>query len=344
MKAVILVGGEGTRLRPITLMMPKPVVPVVNVPLMFYVLEWLKKHGIDEVILVACYLPSLLKKVIGNTYKGMKIVYIYEDVPLGTGGAIKRAQTMMKGTTVVINGDVVTDFDITNMYKFHKEKKSKATIGLYTVENYSAFGVVKTDKSGEIKLFLEKPSREELGTDTADINAGIYLIEPEVLDIMQKGKKYSVERDVFPKFVGQSFYGFAQNRIYWLDVGTPEKYRKFTKDILEGNYGIQLHKQGKVLLGSGSRIAVNSVTGEGVKLSARVEIGELTVLGNKVTVGDQSTVKDSIIFDNVKIGSGCVIDNAIICQGSIIGDNSIIEGSAIIAPASKVAAFTKIKG
>ncbi|MEI6846145.1 MAG: NDP-sugar synthase [Candidatus Firestonebacteria bacterium] len=343
MKAVILVGGEGTRLRPISLMMPKPVVPVANVPLIFYIFEWLIKHGVDEAIMVACYLPDLLKKVIGETYKGMKVTYIYEEAPLGTGGAIKRAQKMMKGTTLVINGDVVTDFDITKMYKFHKEKKSRATIGLYLVKNYSAFGVVETTKEGEIKRFLEKPSKEELGLEAAEINAGVYLLEPEVLDIMQEGVKYSIERDVFPKLTGKSFYGFAQNDIYWLDLGTSDKLRKFTKDVLEERYVLKLHSPGYVVKGAGSKVAKNSVTGTGVKLGTSTEIGELTVIGNNVSIGNQTSINNSIVFDNVKIGSGCVIENAIICSGSIIGDNSVIEDNSIIAPDSRVAAFTKLK-
>ena len=238
MKAVILVGGEGTRLRPITLMMPKPVTPVANVPMMFYMLEWLKKYKIEEAILVACYLPEKLRKVLGNSYKGIKLTYIYEETPLGTGGAIKRAQKHMKGTTLVLNGDVITDFNIAKMLQFHNKNCAQATIGLFSVKNYSAFGVVELDNTGSVKRFLEKPSKEELNVEEANINAGIYLLEPEVLERMKYGKKYSIEREVFPGLVGRSFYGFVEKNIYWLDMGTPERFRKFTTDILEKNYSM----------------------------------------------------------------------------------------------------------
>ncbi|MCX5776159.1 MAG: NDP-sugar synthase [Candidatus Firestonebacteria bacterium] len=341
MKAVILVGGEGTRLRPISLMMPKPVVPILNVPLMFYILEWLKKHGVDEAIMVACYLPEKLKKVLKNSYKGMKITYIYEDTPLGTGGAIKRAQQYMKGTTVVINGDIITDFNITRMFKFHKEKKSRATVGLYPVGNYSAFGVVDKNADGSIKRFLEKPSREEIGTAKANINAGVYLLEPEVLNIMDKGLRYSVERDVFPKLVGTGFFGFDQEDIYWLDLGTPERLRKFSTDILEKNYPLILTKKEKYSKEKGAKVLKSSLVGKGTKLGKNSLVGMLNVIGNNCEIGENTVLENCILFDNVKVGKGCVLKNSIICSASEIMDNVQISKTTVLGPGSIIAQYSK---
>ena len=341
MKAVILVGGEGTRLRPISLMMPKPVVPVLNVPMMFYILEWLKKHGVDEAIMVACYLPHILNQVLKNSYKGMKIKYIYEDAPLGTGGAIKRAQPYMKGTTVVINGDVVTDFNITKMLKFHKESKSRATVGLYPVQNYSSFGVVDTGLNGSIKRFLEKPSREEVGTEKAYINAGIYLLEPEVLDIMEKGRKYSVERDVFPEFIGNGFFGFKQEYIYWLDMGTPERLRKFSTDIMEGNYPLNLSENEKFLKEKGAKVLKPSLIGKGTKLRKNCVIGLLNVIGKKCGIGENSVLENCILFDDVKVGKDCTLKNTIICSGTEIKDNVRLTENSVLGPCSKITQYSK---
>lgn len=344
MKAVILVGGEGTRLRPITLMMPKPVTPVANVPMMFYMLEWLKKYGIDEVIFVACYLPEKLRRVLGRTYKGIKLTYIYEDVPLGTGGAIKRAQKYMKGTTAVLNGDVITDFNIAKMLKFHKRSCSKATIGLYPVEDYSSFGVVELAADGSIKRFLEKPSREELDVDKANINAGVYLLEPEVLDSMSAGKKYSIERDVFPGFVGHDFYGFAEENIYWLDMGTPERLRKFTTDLLERNFPVYLSKDGKYTREKGARVLKPSLIGEGTRIGRNAVIGALNVIGRKCRIGEASVLENCILFDNVKVGSYCTIKNAIICSKTEVMDHVQLLETSVIGPGSRITRYFKAGG
>ena len=341
MKAVILVGGEGTRIRPISLMMPKPVVPVLNVPLMFYILEWLRKHGVDESIMVACYQPDKLKKVLKNSYKGMKIKYIYEETPLGTGGAIKRAQPFMKGTTVVVNGDNVTDLNISKMLKFHKDNRSRATIALFPVKNYSSFGVVDTGTNGSIKRFIEKPPREEISTEKAYINAGVYLLEPEVLNVMNKGTKYSVERDVFPKLVGTGFYGFKQEYIYWLDMGTPERLRKLTTDIFEGNYAVRLPKPEKFFIEKGAKVVRPSLVGKGTKLHKNSLIGMLNVIGKKCVIGENSVLENCILFDGVKVGTGCTLKNAIICSGTDIMDNVQLTESCVIGPCSKITQYSK---
>ncbi|MFH1073658.1 MAG: NDP-sugar synthase [Candidatus Firestonebacteria bacterium] len=341
MKAVILVGGEGTRLRPISLMMPKPVVPVLNVPLMFYILEWLKKYGVDEAIMVACYQPDKLEKVLKNSYKGMKIKYIYEDVPLGTGGAIKRAQHFMKGTTVVINGDNITDLNISRMLRFHKENKSRATIALYPVKNYSSFGVVEVGTNGSIRRFIEKPLREEIGTEKAYINAGVYLLEPEILNIMDKGNRYSVERDVFPKLVGNSFYGFKQDYIYWLDMGTPERLRKFTTDIFKGNYPIILAENEKYSKGKGAKVLKPSLVGKGTKLRKNSVIGVLNVIGRNCEIGENTLLENCILFDNVKVGKGCTLENSIICSRTEIADNVSLSGNSVIGPCSKITRYSQ---
>ncbi|OGF44838.1 MAG: hypothetical protein A2452_10655 [Candidatus Firestonebacteria bacterium RIFOXYC2_FULL_39_67] len=331
MKAIILVGGEGTRLRPLTLCLPKALAAVVNEPMIYYMLGWLKKHGVKEAILVACYLPSKLKKVIGSRYSGMKIRYIYEDSPLGTGGAIKRAEKYLTGTTVVMNGDLITNIDLSKMMRFHKSNKAKATIALTPVEDPSAFGLVETSKDGRVTGFIEKPSPEEVQGKETNINAGVYLFEPEVLKLMQFSKVYSIERDIFPVMVGKGFYGMVFKKIYWMDCGTVEKYRKVTRDVLLGKFTPFI----KVKMKNGVSIGEDSVIASGSKIAGTM------VIGKNCSVSKNVLLKNCIIWDRVQIDEGAVLQNCILAHGCMIGKNSILNGAVLgadicIMPGSKM--------
>lgn len=344
MKAVILVGGEGTRLRPLTYCLPKAIVPIVNQPLMAYMLNWLKSGGVKEALLIACYLPDKLKKALGNSVSGIKIRYIYEDKPLGTGGAIKRAEKFMGGTTVVMNGDVILSLDLKKMLKFHRSNKSNLTISLTPVENPSAYGVVETDKSGRITRFLEKPSPEEITVKPANINAGVYFMEPSVLELMEPGKVYSIERDVFPKMIDRNAYGFIQKNMYWIDVGTAEKYKKINYDIL----GRKIKVKTSGLFGR------NLKTGKGAKVGKKTSIGNNNFIGDKVSIKDYSVVGNNcridkgsvldkcILWNNITVGEGCVLKGCIIANNSKIGEFSKLSESAVIAQNSSIAPRSKL--
>jgi len=344
-RAIILVGGEGTRLRPLTLNVPKAVVPVVNRPMMFYILEWLGKHGVKEAVLSACYKPDRLKKIIGNNFQGIKINYMHEASPLGTGGAIKRSEKFVEGTTVVMNGDVLTSLDLSAMLRFHRAKRSRMTLALTPVENPSAYGVVETKKDGSILRFLEKPSLEEVSGKEININAGVYLTEPGMLSLMDPEKAYSIERDVFPRLVGNGFYGYAVKNIYWMDLGTAEKYKKTNQDMLSGafNPGIKFGIGKTVKLKKGARIFgpvsidVNTIIGEDSK------IGELTVLGSNCRIGRNSTIERSVIWGGVSVGDNCIISDCIIAGESKIGNNCIVSGGAVLGSKTILTPFSRIK-
>ncbi len=346
MRAIVLVGGEGTRLRPLTLHVPKAVVPIVNRPMMFLVLNWLKSHGVREVILSACYKPDILKKVIGRSFQGMKIDYIYEKSPLGTGGAVKRAEQFIDGTTVVMNGDIITDLNLTKMLRFHRQKKSRATIALTPVNNPSAYGVVETERGGAVKSFLEKPSPEEVAGRTLNINAGVYLVEPGMLNLMEDGKVYSIERDIFPQFIGAGFFGFVSRNIYWMDLGTVAKYAGTSRDVLEGTFKVKgLEPLGKnVKFGKGARAVKPSCIAGGCVIGDNSRIGELSVLGKNCVIGKNCVVERAVLWDNVKIGDNCFISDCVLAGGVKVGASSSIAGAAVLGQGSVLAPYSRLRG
>lgn len=345
MNAVILVGGEGTRLRPLTLNVPKAIVPVVNKPLILYILKWLRKYGIKEVILVACYLPDKLKKILNKEKHGMNIKYIYEEKPLGTGGAIKRAEKFITKTTVVMNGDILTDLNLDAMRKFHNRKKSTLTIALTPVENASAYGVVETNPEEKVLRFIEKPSLDELSGKKANINAGVYLIEPLILSLMQKGKVYSIERDIFPRLVGNKFYGFISNRIYWMDVGTAEKYKRVSHDILKGSFKVGnlnlISSKAKFL--KGSKVYRPISIWDGTVIGECAKIGELSVIGKDCRIGKNTILERCIIWNNVRIGENCALQDCVIGDNCEIGNFSYLSGNLVVGCNTIISPYSKLK-
>ena len=232
MKAMILIGGFGTRLRPLTCNTPKPLLPVINKPFLLYQIELIKKHGIKDIILCMAYLPLEFKRYFGDGKKfGVNISYAIEKMPLGTGGAIKNAEKYVDCPVLIFNGDVLTDLDLTDLIKYHKQKKSKATITLVEVDDPTSFGLVETNKNGNILQFLEKPSANQITCNT--INAGTYIFEPEILKEIPENTVYSVERGLFPNLLNKKypFYGFVYSG-YWIDIGTMEKYLQVHHDLM----------------------------------------------------------------------------------------------------------------
>src|SRR5712671_485709 len=237
MKALLLVGGQGTRLRPLTIHAPKSIVPIFNRPFLHYQLDLIKQVAeIDEVILSLNYQPRRIEEVFGDGRDvGIKIRYVVEPTPLGTAGGVKYAARGVDDTLVVFNGDVLTQVDLAGIIAMHRERKAKATIVLTPVDNPSAYGLVETDAAGNVTRFLEKPNADEITCDT--INAGIYVLEPETFDRIPKDVPWSIERSFFPSLIErhETFVAYVY-RGYWIDIGTPEKYQQVHRDIMDGRY------------------------------------------------------------------------------------------------------------
>src|SRR5690349_9190857 len=237
MKAILLAGGKGTRLRPLTIHTPKPIVPIFNRPFLHYQLDLLKHVAeIDEVILSLNYQPRRIEEIFGDGGdSGLGIRYVVEPVPLGTAGAIRYAGESLRESVVVFNGDVLSQIDLAAVIRLHRERKARATIVLTPVENPSAYGLVETDASGRIQRFLEKPKADEITCNT--INAGVYILEPDTFDRIPKETPWSIERSFFPSLVerGETFVGYVY-RGYWIDIGTPEKYMQVHRDIMDGRF------------------------------------------------------------------------------------------------------------
>src|ERR671923_1309018 len=237
MKAILLAGGKGTRLRPLTVHTPKPIVPILNRPFLYYQIDLLKQlPEIDEVILSLNYQPRRIEEIFGEGEGlGIRLRYVVEPMPLGTGGAVKYAGESLEESVVVFNGDVLTQVDLAAVLRLHRERQAKATIVLTPVDNPTAYGLVETDPDGNITRFLEKPKPEEITTN--HINAGIYILEPDTFDRIPSAVSWSIERSYFPSLVerGETFVAYIYNG-YWIDIGTPEKYVQVHRDIMDRRF------------------------------------------------------------------------------------------------------------
>ena len=279
MQALILAGGEGTRLRPLTTTIPKPVVPLAGQPFISFMIEWLRRHGVDDVILGCGFMADGVREVLGDGESlGIRLRYIEEPEPLGTGGALKFAEELLDERFFMLNGDVLTDIDLTQELAQHEQTGALATLALYPVDDPSAYGLVRRNRDMSVKQFLEKPSPEEI--DTNLINAGAYILERDVLDVMAPaGTSISIERDVFPKLVGNGLYGYESHG-YWMDIGTPQRYLQATFDILEGAVetaiGFRLAATGRALT---DRATVHG------KLVAPLLAGPVAIIAEDAIVG-----------------------------------------------------------
>jgi mannose-1-phosphate guanylyltransferase len=328
MKAVILVGGQGTRLRPLTYNTPKPMVPVLNVPFLEHVIRNLKEHNITEIILAQHYLAESMKDYFGNGSKlGVKLYYVMEDSPRGTAGAVKNIEKYIDGTFLVLNGDIFHNRSFTDILRFHHRHKAKVTIVLTPVEDPTIYGIVETDKRGKVKRFLEKPKPEEVTTNM--INAGTYVLDPIVLQKIPSDSKYSFEREVFPQMLtdGEPVYAYPSDN-YWIDTGTPEKYLQLHRDLLAGRCdGCSFEKN---VIGSGSKIHPSAqlngmiMLGDNCSIARGVRLAGPVVIGSNSVVGDDSVITDSIIWHNVNIGQRVVIKSSILANNCNIGDDSYL--------------------
>ncbi len=333
MQAIVLVGGEGTRLRPLTFGTPKPMVPIMNVPFLALTLERLYDAGICDVILPAGYMPQAITEYFGDGSRlKMKITYVIEDEPLGTAGAIKNVQQYIDGPFFVLNGDILTSLDLQAMIAYHKQKRGLGVLHLIKVEDPSAFGCVVHDETGRISAFVEKPPKGSEPTN--EINAGTYLLEPEVLDAIPPARNVSIERETFPKLLadGKPLYAYTTND-YWIDLGRPENYLSAHRSILSGEMPLKV-QPGVSGPGAGEvprESVVGSVyVGEGCRIDPSARIGPDVVLGDRCTIGADAVVRDSVLWDEVTIEERAVVEESIIASGSRIGAGAKIGRGSVI--------------
>ncbi len=358
MKAVVMAGGEGSRLRPLTIRRPKPMVPVAGKPVMEHILHLLKRHGITEVVVTVQYLASNIEDYFGNGSQfGMHITYSREDVPLGTAGSVKNAEDQLTEPFLVISGDALTDYDLTALINYHNEKKSLATLLLAHVHDPLEYGVIITNEDGHITQFLEKPSWGEVFSDT--INTGMYVLDPRIFSYFEKNKQFDFSQELFPMMLrqGDPLYGYVAPSGYWCDVGNLSEYMRANADILQGNVNLEIDAQ---------KIGNNTWCEEGVEIAedaqifgpvylgrdSKVRSGAIihgpSMIGSYTIVDERAQVDRSIVWNNSYIGdraelrgaivgsSSTIKSKAVMFEGSVIGDNSIIQDGAIVQPNVKV--------
>jgi mannose-1-phosphate guanylyltransferase/phosphomannomutase len=354
MKAVIMAGGSGTRLRPLTSSLPKPMVPVANKPMAEHIVDLLKRHGLNDIIFTLWYLPDAIRDYFGDgTEFGVRVKYSTEEGrPLGTAGCVKAVQDELDSTFIVISGDSLTDIDLTKAVKFHKEKKSKATIVLKRVENPLEYGVVITDNEGKIQRFVEKPGASEIFSDT--VNTGIYILEPEVLLYVVMGREQDFSNDLFPLLLlrNEPLYGYVADG-YWCDVGNLAVYRQANQDVLEGKVQVQIDlpqiREG-VWVGEGTEIDASAkleapvMIGKNCRIGRECEIDSFTVIGDNTVVQEKVSLKRPVIWSNGYIGNQAALRACVVCskatihnsaeilEGGIVGMNSAIGQEAVVSP------------
>jgi mannose-1-phosphate guanylyltransferase len=334
-QALILVGGEGTRLRPLTSTVPKPVVPLVDRPFLAYMLEWLAGHGVDEVILSCGFMADGVRNVLGDgSGMGLSIRYVAEERPLGTGGAVKHAESMLAERFFVLNGDVLTDLDLSAQLAQHERTGARATLALIGVEDPSAYGLVRLDDDRAVTDFLEKPSPDQI--DTNLVSAGAYVLERDVLALMPETGPCSIEREVFPNLIGRGLYGFPGDG-YWLDIGTPERYLQATFDILEGAVKTKVGERlgdGYRALGadvsSEGRIVPPALVERGAQIAAGAIVGPLVVIGDHAEIGAGTRVERSVVLAGASVGANCTLSGCVVAAGVQIGDHCTVADGVVL--------------
>jgi mannose-1-phosphate guanylyltransferase len=347
MQAIVLVGGEGTRLRPLTESTPKPALTLVDRPFLAYMIEWLAGHGVTEVVLACGFLPDVLREALAGEEEraGVRIRYVVEPEPLGTAGAIRFAADELGEelgqTFLALNGDVLTDLDLSALLQAHANSRSavplpemagqrnsgaggaRATIALHTVEDSSAFGLVHSDEEGEVLAFLEKTGEAAPG----EVNAGMYALERSVLELIPPGENVSIERDVFPRLVGDGLHGILLDG-YWMDIGTPQRYLQASWDILEGRVETRVEPTAPgVLIAAAAQVAADA------------EIGPRAVLAPGCRIGSGSEIRESVLLEGCEVGEGARVTGSILSPGVEIAAGSVLDG-AVAAPDERVPSQT----
>lgn len=358
MKAVVMAGGEGSRLRPLTIRRPKPMVPIAGKPVMEHILNLLKRHGITEVVVTVQYLASNIEDYFGNgSQLGMRITYSREDTPLGTAGSVKNAEEQLTEPFLVISGDALTDYNLTDLIAYHREKKSLATLMLAHVPNPLEYGVIITNENGHIAQFLEKPSWGEVFSDT--INTGIYVLDPKIFSYFEKDKPFDFSQELFPMMLrnGDPIYGYVAESGYWCDVGNLAEYMRANADVLQRRVEAEIPAKnvgGNIWCEAGVEIAEDAqlygpiYLAHDCKIKAGAIIHGPSTIGHYTIVDERAQIDRSIVWNNSYIGeraelrgalvgsSTSIKSKAVMFEGSVIGDNSIVQEGAIIQPNVKI--------
>ncbi len=337
MQAVILVGGEGTRLRPLTSTVPKPVVALVDRPMMAYMFEWLHGHGVDDVIMSCGFKATKVRDVLGDgSQYGIRLRFVEEPDPRGTAGALKFAEEYLEERFLMLNGDVLTDLDLSAQIAQHEATGATGTLALVPVPDPSSYGLVRLRDDDGVEEFLEKPSLDTV-LDTNLISAGAYVLERSVLDLIAPDRNVSIEREIWPRLVGQGLYGFVDRAAYWIDVGTPERYLQATFDILEGNVRTDVAAKlgdGYLSVDPSAQVAGRAVppaiVAAGASIAAGAHVGSLAVLGADVSIGAGSIVERAVVLAGARVGADCILRDCIVGPGAEIGDRSQVVGGAMV--------------
>lgn len=320
MQAIVLVGGEGTRLRPLTETVPKPALTLVDRPFLAYMIEWLAEYGVSEVVLACGFLPDILRDALGDDERaGARIRYVIEPEPRGTAGAIRFAAEELGDELderfLALNGDVLTDLDLGALLRAHEEHGARATIGLHPVQDSSAYGLVRSGAGGRVDEFLEKTGEQVPG----EVNAGMYVLERSVLELVEAGSKVSIERDVFPRLVGEGLYGLPLDG-YWMDIGTPERYLQAGWDILEGRVKTRVERSAPGLLvaadaqvADGATVGPRAVLGPGCRVETGAEVLDSVLLAG-CTVGAGARISGSILAPGVQVAAGAALDGTVVAE------------------------------
>ena len=346
MQALILAGGKGTRLRPLTVYTPKPIVPFLNRPFLLYQIEILRRAGIENITLSLSYQPDKIEQVLGDGADfGVNLRFITEPSPMGTGGAYKFAAAEIRETTVVFNGDILTDLEVAKVIEFHQSRQATATIVLAPVENPAAYGLVETDRQGKVLRFREKPQPEELAQLTTNtINAGIYILEPEVLDLIPAGKNHSFEYNVFPDLLSsqKAFYAYILTDNYWRDIGNPQSYLQGHLDYLEGKIkGFEIERSVRADISHTALVDKNSFVEEECVIKPNVRIIN-SIIGKGVLVEEKAVIENSVVWSHTRVSSGAEIRNSVVGRSCYIGKNAIVSDGAVLGDKTSLTDYTKV--
>jgi mannose-1-phosphate guanylyltransferase len=339
MQALILVGGEGTRLRPLTETTPKAVMPLAGKPFLSYMIDWLGRHGVDEIVLACGYRADVVRDVLGEG-GSPRLRYVEEPEPRGTGGAIKFAADELEDRFLALNGDVLTDLDLSALISSHEQRGAQASLGLYPVDDATGYGLVKYGSDGAVSEFLEKPERPGPG----EINAGAYVLERSVLDLIPEDEMVSIERDVFPRLIGEGLNALPLPG-YWMDIGTPDRYLQATWDILErrveSELGQRLDDEGRLIAARADVDEAARVTGPalieaGARIAAEAIVGPRAVVGQSCEIDIEATITSSVLLADCRVGKGAAVRGSIAGAGAYVSAGATVADGSVLGPGERV--------